>query len=104
MPGGILNIDGVTVEDLSPDLPPFQDQKQYLLLLDFFDTSADPAFHGVGNLTLGPDGAFLVVNDRLVAISRKPNPISRDLRLKFDNSMNSLRAYASTRCEPGQSK
>ncbi|HWR34475.1 MAG TPA: hypothetical protein VN622_01235 [Clostridia bacterium] len=97
LPGGVLDVDGVRVEELVTGLPFFEDGKQYLLFLSFLGprSFADRAF---GKLTLGTVGVFSIAEDRLLPAAKGRNPLSVDLRDRFDSSLRVLRSYASANC------
>lgn len=91
--GGTLTVDGIQLESRDKDFGDhFSPSKKYLIFL-----ALDPAT-SVGKLSLGPYGVFTVTpSDKINSIVQGESPISKDIELKFDNSLSRIRDYLRNR-------
>lgn len=85
--GGTVMLDGVEVIKEEGDFPQFSMSKEYLL---FFEPDLS---RGIARLSLGPAGVFPINPDgSLEGINRKGSLIKSDLEVRFNNSVNDLKA------------
>lgn len=90
--GGTVDIDGINVTMFDRQIPEFLVSNKYLLFL-----STDPSGN-VGLLRMGPIGIFTIrPNDIVESVSKKPHPFTRDVRVRYQNSLDRLRADIQTR-------
>lgn len=85
--GGIVNIDGVDVEQPVDTFPEYQFNQKYLLLINLYPS-------GVARTVGGPVGVFKVLqNDKLSPISDSEHKIRRDFKEIYANSLENLRKH-----------
>lgn len=84
--GGTVNLEGVKVTMIDPQIPEFVMFQSYLLFL------ATDSSGKIGQIRMGPTGIFSVMSDGSIEpITKKEHPLKKDIKTRYSDSLEQVK-------------